>query len=80
MQIGVSTWEAGGSLSIRLENFGTKPLKSQQHKIRMVADAVLVEPVSTPKFPASREKNKEGFNFGPNRGSEVVIRPVIWRP
>ena len=25
----------------------------------MVADAVTVEPVSTPKFPANREKNRE---------------------
>ena len=25
----------------------------------MVADAVKVEPVSTPKFPANREKNRE---------------------
>ena len=25
----------------------------------MVADAVAVEPVSTPKFPANREKNRE---------------------
>jgi hypothetical protein len=55
MQIGVSTWEAAGSLIIRLDNFETKPLKSQRHKIRMVADAVLVEPVSTPKFPANRK-------------------------
>jgi len=25
----------------------------------MVADAVVVEPVSTPEFPANREKNRE---------------------
>jgi hypothetical protein len=27
--------------------------------MRMVADAVAFEPVSTPKFPANREKNRE---------------------
>ena len=27
--------------------------------MRMVADAVTVEPVSTPEFPANREKNRE---------------------
>jgi len=37
-----------------------------------VADAVLVEPVSTAKFPANREINREYFNFGPIRGSEGV--------
>jgi hypothetical protein len=38
----------------------------------LVADAVLVEPVSTAKFPANREINREYFNFGPIRGSEGV--------
>jgi len=30
----------------------------------VVADAVQREPVSTPKFPANRENNREFFNFG----------------
>jgi len=36
----------------------------------VVADAVAVEPVSTPKFPANREKNRDFFNFKhhPRRG------------
>ncbi|MGB9064421.1 MAG: hypothetical protein WCC80_13735, partial [Pseudolabrys sp.] len=29
----------------------------------MVADAVAFEPVSTPKFPANREKNREFVHF-----------------
>jgi len=45
----------------------------------VAADAVAVEPVSTAKFPANREKNREFFNFGPTRGSEVAIRPMIQR-
>ena len=43
----------------------------------LVADAVVFEPVSTAEFPANREKNREFFNFGPDRGSKVVIRPMI---
>jgi hypothetical protein len=43
----------------------------------VVATAVMVEPVSTPKFPANREKNRKFFNFGMARGSEVGIRPII---
>ena len=42
-----------------------------------VADTVAVEPVSTPKFPANREINREFFNFGLARGPEVAIRPMI---
>ena len=40
-------------------------------------DAVVVEPVSTPKFPANREINREFFNFGLARGTEVAVRPMI---
>ena len=29
----------------------------------VVADAVIIEPVSTPQFPANREKNREFFDF-----------------
>ena len=32
----------------------------------MVADAVPVEPVSTTKFPANREKNREFRYYGAN--------------
>jgi hypothetical protein len=45
----------------------------------LVVDAASIEPVSASKFPANREKNREFFNFGPDRGSEVVIRPMIQR-
>ena len=45
--------------------------------MRMVADAVVVEPVSAPKFPANREINREFFDFGLARGSEVAICPMI---
>ena len=45
----------------------------------LVADAVAVEPVSTPKFPANREKNREFFNFGPDSGLEHSMRPMISR-
>jgi hypothetical protein len=31
----------------------------------MVADAVTIEPVSTPKFPANREKNREFCRIRP---------------
>ena len=34
------------NLGCWLDNFGAKTLKSRRHKMRMVADAVLVEPVS----------------------------------
>ena len=43
----------------------------------LVADAVGFEPVSTPKFPANREINREFFIFGLDRGTEVAIRPTI---
>jgi hypothetical protein len=33
----------------------------------VAADAVVVEPVSTPKFPASREKNREFCQMCPLR-------------
>ena len=47
---------------------------------RMLAvDAVQVEPVSTPKFPANTEINREFFNFGSDCGSVVAIRPMIQR-
>jgi hypothetical protein len=39
------------NLGIRLDNFGAKPLKTHQHKTRMVADAVDLEPVSAFQIP-----------------------------
>ena len=54
--------------------------KSRLRAVRdgmVAADAVAVEPVSTAKFPANREKNREFFNFGLARDSEVAIRPMI---
>src|SRR5262245_89218 len=42
-----------------LDNFGAKTLKTNGHKMRLVAHAVQVEPVSTPEFPANREINRE---------------------
>jgi hypothetical protein len=43
----------------------------------VVADAVTYEPVSIPKFPANREKNREFFNFRPDRGSGGPIHAMI---
>jgi hypothetical protein len=43
----------------------------------VVAGAVHVEPVSTPKFPANREKNREFCKFGPACVSDDRIRPMI---
>jgi hypothetical protein len=43
----------------------------------VVADAVQVKPVSTPKFPANREKNREFFNFELICSSDVIICPMI---
>jgi hypothetical protein len=38
----------------------------------VLTDAVAVEPVST-----NTDINREFFNFGPTRGSEVAIHPRI---
>src|SRR3954469_25545332 len=46
------------NLGIRLDNLGAKTLKTNEHKMRMVADAVAIEPVSALQFPANREKNR----------------------
>jgi hypothetical protein len=42
-----------------------------------VADAVPVEPVSTLKFPANWEINREFFKIGLGRGLDVAIRQMI---
>ena len=42
-----------------------------------MADAVIVEPVSTPKFPANREKNREFLKFGPASHIREPMSPMI---
>jgi hypothetical protein len=54
-------------------------LRTSQKTANVVADAVIVEPVSAPKFPANREINREFFDFGLARGSEVTICLMIQR-
>ena len=49
------------NLGIKLDNFGAKALKTRKQKVRMMADAVQVEPVFTPEFFANREINNEFF-------------------
>ena len=46
----------------------------------MVADAVAVKPVSTAKFPANREKNRDYFDFGAVSRSDAPVKPMISRP
>ena len=43
----------------------------------MVADAVLFEPVSTPLFPANREKNREFSKIGHFGAAEFVNNAVV---
>jgi hypothetical protein len=43
----------------------------------LVADAVLVEPLSTPKFPANREKNREFRNIAALGAPETTINSVV---
>jgi hypothetical protein len=43
----------------------------------LVADAVTVEPVSTRKFPANREKNKEFFDFRRASRLRGLTSPMI---
>ena len=45
--------------------------------MRMVADAVIVEPVSTPQFPANREKNREFNKIGASGAAEIVNNAVV---
>ena len=42
-----------------------------------MADAVLVEPLSTPKFPANREKNREFRNIAALGAPETTINSVV---
>jgi hypothetical protein len=43
----------------------------------VVADAVAVEPVSTPKFPANREKNREFCKLVAFSAAETPNRAVV---
>jgi hypothetical protein len=43
----------------------------------LVADAVQVEPVSTAKFPANREKNREFYRTAVSVASETVNNGVV---
>jgi hypothetical protein len=43
----------------------------------LVADAVQVEPVSTAKFPANREKNKEFYRIAVSVASETANNDVV---
>jgi hypothetical protein len=45
--------------------------------MRMVADAVVVEPVSTPRFPANREINTEYFNSKHSSHLRWLTSPMI---
>jgi len=51
------------NLEIRLDNFGAKMLIIHEHKMRLVVDAVTIEPVSASNFPANREINRECYQF-----------------
>ncbi len=50
-------------------------LKLKEHKMRMVADAVVIEPVSASQFPANREKNREFFDFVAPRANRRPTMP-----
>jgi hypothetical protein len=43
----------------------------------VVADAVVCEPVSTPKFPANREKNREFYRIAVSVASATVNSGVV---
>jgi len=43
----------------------------------VVADAVVVEPVSTPTFPANREKNREFNKIGASGAAGTVNNGVV---
>jgi hypothetical protein len=60
------------NLSERFVDFGVKPLKTKEHKMRMVADAVYVERVSATKFPANREINRENRRNRPDAAKGTI--------
>jgi hypothetical protein len=43
----------------------------------MVADAVAVEPVSTAKFPANREKNREFCKIAASGSPEILNSTAV---
>ena len=43
----------------------------------MVADAVAVEPISAPLFPANREKNREFNKIGASGALEIENNAVV---
>ena len=46
----------------------------------MVVDAVAIEPVSSPKFPANREKNREFYQIRPSGEISSANTQAIPRP
>jgi hypothetical protein len=56
---------------------GLKNRDFQKRLILLVADAVVVEPVSTPQFPANRKKNRDLFNSGAISGSDAPVSPMF---
>jgi hypothetical protein len=48
--------------------------------LKMVADAVVVEPVSDAKFPANREKSREYRDFQLFLRSEAAKEPMVLGP
>jgi hypothetical protein len=67
------------NLGIRLDNLGSKPLKTQRAKVWLVVDAVLPNRSPCGGFPANREKNSENtretIGEGPE-GSEITWGPI----
>jgi hypothetical protein len=77
--------EAGGTKAARSENknsqfvgmralelVGMAQTKSAKWLSLLVADAVDIEPVSCPKFPANREKNREFFKITTLRAAQTA--------
>jgi hypothetical protein len=57
----------------------TRPEITPQRLDCLAEDAVLIGPVSKPKFPANREKNREFCGFGPPaRFSRPVSEQIQW--
>ena len=56
-----------------------KSLKTQEHKMRMVADAAVIEPVSAINFPANREINRENRKIGPEAATRSPLNAVSIR-
>ena len=63
--------------TIAVNQTRTFVLERDGKRRKMVADAVALEPVSTLKFPANREKNREYFNFGTASRIRRRFSPII---